>query len=781
MARGRSKSIVQKIASDVPTYKEDRLNLGAILEETPTQYRGTRSKSLTNVIQVLRDDNKLYPFSDKEANELWSNYLERFNFDCLLAEEDIKRINDYQIDSLLNFHSICKLNQKEIGNMIEETSEIETNVGKLMVLYQQISSETSDFDQESSKLLEIQMEYQTKLDQINGYLHHFEKLDMITKNLSRGGYNLIKRRLDFFKNEILINLDNSLEFVESNPNLKDVNVYKSRFRQCMTRSLTLIKNFMNEELKLLGEKLTKSIKNNENKNIDLLIYNEFNNYLKNNDHFGEWIIELIKRIPNHLEYKGLLSDVMSNYFAVRLQFINLYLSTISLNESNENKSPVQVSQDHISFYKRLIEKEMGLFNNFFILNSSVSSIINHELYEFFKRILDPLYDSSRHIILKETNITNLCQLSILLQKYYEFDEEEINIQNEINYGELFQPILDDVQSRLIFRIQIYVDETLMKYKPKAEDLKIGNRKSSGVEPHRNVLDIDYQANLFPEVYLPLGKALTLLSEIYELINHIVFDHLAHYIVHSCIELLRGGFYKLSVTHLGIIDAKLHYLKNLMILKMQLNNYDIKFVQNNYTFDFTTGLNDAWRAITSGQFSLNHTGFIDIVKKSAPRIINSMIDANDEIEFELHNAVHDFIKECTNLISEPIVFDTPQKKKLIIENSDEVYSNFKHNLITKIPHFHKQITLFIDDPTIVQYLMNNLANLIVVIYENFYRFCQENWQTDKPKTDFMEVDTLFAFVNDIIADLYDQDEQTSKDFDQDILKDLQIEDPKDSSA
>lgn len=754
MARNRSKSIVQKIASDVPTYKENKLNLGSDLQEIPTQYKVSRSKSLSESKPSVRDEYKLYPFDERESNQLWSKYLETFNFDCLLPQEDIERINNYQIDNLLNFQNICVLNQQEIMSLMEDTTKINTSVEKLMTMYGQISNETIDFDKESSQLLEVQVNYKVKLDQINGYLQHFEKLDMITKNLSRGGYNLINRRQDFFKLEILVNLDQSIEFVSANPNLKDVNVYKSRFRQCMTRSLTLIKNYLIEELKRVGESATKSIKNNDQKNIDLLIYSEFHNYLKNNPRFGEWVTELTNRIPGHPEYKGLLLDVMNHYFLIRLQFIKLYLSTVK-DVNDTSKSPVQISQDQISFYKRIIEKEVGLFNSFF----PKVEIVHYELYEFLKKILDPLYDSLRQLILKETNISNLCQLSILLQKYYEFDEDEI--EEEINYRDLFQPILDDVQSRLIFRIQIYVDQTLMKYKPKPEDLKIGNRKSTGGET--NVLDVDYQDNLFPEVYLPLGIALTLLSEIYELINHVVFDDLAHYIVHSCIELLRGEFHNLSVAHLGVIDAKLHYLKNLIILKMQLNNYDIRFARQDYSIDFTSGLNDAWKVIRSGQFSLNN-GFIDIVKKSAPRIINSMVDANAEIEMELHNAVHDFIKECCNLISEPIINQDTNSQK----NYQEINSQYKHNLITKIPHLYKQISLFIDDDTITQYLMNNLSNLLVVIYENFY----QNIQDIQVKSELMEVDTLFGFVNDIIADLH---EEKPVEFNEDILNDLEIED------
>jgi hypothetical protein len=782
MARGRSKSLVQKIAADVPIYKADQLNLGTDKLERTT-YKLSRSKSLASYYPNPKHTSEkpqelqLYPFD----NDAWAKYTEDFNYDCLLNDDDIMAINNHQIDELLNFQDNCVKNNREILSLIKETIDISTSVQDLLTKYHHIASETSEFDTESNKLLTLQTTYDNKLAQINNYLKHFESLDSITKSLSRGGYNLIVRKSQFFKVDILQELDSSLELVNSHSEFKDVEIYKSRFRQCMTRSLTLIKNYLNDELKALSDRVNNLLNENREGNLDMLIYAEFNNYLATNDTFNQWIQEIVTRIPNHLEYKGLLLDIMNNYFKLRLHLSKSYIAAVPESDT-KNKSLVQISQDQISFYKRLIGRETNLFKSFFANQPMVLSIVYDEFHKFLKDILDPLYDSLRQFILRESNISSLCQLTTLLQKYYEFDENEVLVEHEegINYGELFQPILEDVQSRLIFRIQVYVDETLMKYKPKAEDLKIGNRKSAPSDTHVHSLDIDYQENLFPDVYLPLGKALTLLSGIYELINHIVFDDLAHYIVHCCIELLKGEFYKLSVAHLGLIDAKLHYLKNLIILRIQIANFDIKFVRNDYSIDFTSGLNDAWKTISSGELFLNKLGFVDMVKKSVPKIVNNMVDANAEIELELNNAVNDFIKECTNMISEPIIIDSEVKRELILKNPNEVNSQFKHNLITRIPYVYKQISIFIDDTSITKYLMNNLTNLIVITYDNFYKFFLENIdnidnETKLNLTEIMEVDTLFGFISDVMTDLYDQEDVNKVVFNENVLKELQLDD------
>ena len=283
-----------------------------------------------------------------------------------------------------------------------------------------------------------------------------------------------------------------------------------------------------------------------------------------------------------------------------------------------------------------------------------------EFYAFLKNVLDPLYDGIRLWVLKEVNISSLCQMTTLLQKYYEFEDGDdpngslVDTQSyfgiaqldTIKYGVLFQPLLDDTQNRLIFRIQNYIDTKLMKYKPSPVDLKIGHKKHSKTKV-TNPLDVDYEENLFPDVYLPLAKAMTILSNIYELISSAVFDDIAHYIVHACIVLLKGEYSKLIVAHLGVIEGKLSYLHNLIILRNQIKNFDIHLARNDYTIDFTSGITDIWNLLRRKSTEQRHEGFFEIAKKTVPKVINNMIDANHEIEVELSLAVSEFLTHCSN--------------------------------------------------------------------------------------------------------------------------------------
>lgn len=66
-------------------------------------------------------------------------------------------------------------------------------------------------------------------------------------------------------------------------------------------------------------------------------------------------------------------------------------------------------------------------------------------------------------------------------------------------------------------------------------------------------------------YPPLLKTLALLSKIYEMINSVVFDDLAHHVVHDCIVSLRNAYDMVIKSSAGKsdfnnLDISLAYLK-----------------------------------------------------------------------------------------------------------------------------------------------------------------------------------------------------------------------------
>ncbi|KAI5968306.1 COG3 [Candida margitis] len=797
MPRTRSKSTVSQIASDVLAVNNDSTSLHEKIIPSPTTFRRSRSKSDScgRPAPLIKYD-YLYPLCQQEEQLLWSKFVELFDYDVVLKDDDIKHINAEHLDSVLGFRSNLRRNRDQLRELTSQTDALLQSTNECFDKYKQISDETSDFDALANELLDKQNLYQQKYNKIHSNLKHFEHLESITKSLSKSGTHLLTNRRSFFINDILLHLDDSLDFMEMHPEFRDCELYKSRFRQCMTRALTLVRNYLSNELRGINDSVSMKLKHASDNSkqivtIDLLIYNEFNTYLKYNEEvFHELVMELFKRSTKHEEYNGLINDVLTTYFQTRAKLLKQYIDKTSTIDKFYTKQfetdLVQTCQDQISYFKKIIEREFTLFSKFFnplSYENELKTMIWEEFYNFLKSVLDPLYDGVRLLVLKEVNISSLCQLTTLLQKYYEFEDGEDpngslidtqsyfgSVQSDtIKYGVLFQPILDDTQNRLIFRIQNYIDTKLMRYKPSAVDLKIGHKKQSKMKTI-NTLDADYDENLFPDVYLPLAKAMTILSNIYELINSVVFDDMAHYIVHACIALLKGEYSKLIVAHLGVVEGKLSYLHNLIILRNQIKNFDIHFTRTDYSIDFTSGISDIWNMLRR-RSTTERGGFFEIAKRTVPRVINNMIDANYEIEVELNTAVSEFLTYCSNNICAPII----QTKEDIINKKS--LSQFKDNIIIKIPNLYNDIKSIVNDPVVTHFLMNNLTNIILLAYEEFLNNVnvQISKSEDGEDIDLMEIDALSGFIGDIVNQLYEDEQQDAPIFNEDILENLELDD------
>lgn len=794
MARGRSKSIVQKVASELPAYSQSTDNDSSdtksihnpTLPKNHPQYvylpkRG-RSKSLTVGVSVkveVAPETPTYPFSEEEKDALWTKTLDSFNYNTILDSQLIDSVNDYNDDLVLQFQSDCNLNIAQIDEIVNENQFVISSLNSLMFQYDKVSKETSDFATQATSLLQKQEELKAKAQEMDHVLQIFEPLDRISKKLVSSGNSIVRTgRIT----TMLMQLQECLDFLATHGDYKDSEVYISRYRQCMTRGLTLVRNFLIDYIKKKGEEAyaKTQVDNLKSLSWDIILYSEYINLLNKEpeaSNFPTLIGQIVRQSASHTEYRGLVNDVLTQYFQSRIQLIHQHV--VRNRVVNESDDLVLHSQKSISWYKKILEKEFNLFVKFFPLeewDTSLQTFIAEELNSFYKDLLDPLYDEVRNKVLREQNIGELCKLTNLLTAYYDFDEEASVVSAlpdaKIEYGELFEPMLSISQSRLIFRIQNYIDNKLVKYNPKASDLRLGRRRSSSRQRSRadSILD-EVEENLFPDAYTPVGKALTILSNIYDLISSMVFDDMAHYIVHSCISMLKNGALPLAKAHLGSMDAKLFYFKNLMVLRTQLNTFDTQHVRAETSLDFTSGITELIKTIRSGELQVmvnEQGGLFELVKKSAPQVINNLIDANEEAESELSNTVTAWVTECSNSICLPLTNDKTSLKEALV--------TFNDNIIMLIPKTHGQVKAYIEEPEVVQFLLQQVSRFVFTSYEKFYNELEEKLAKGNIQAgdmgEVMEPDAFFNFLNDTVNGVFQAEEaQQTVEFSENILDEL----------
>ena len=251
---------------------------------------------------------------------------------------------------------------------------------------------------------------------------------------------------------------------------------------------------------------------------------------------------------NEAEYQSLLNELHSNFCAIRGKLITPLVRR-KLNDiaqaPSSSKDLVAFARASISYVRGICFDEFDLWGEWFHGQGG--------LYDFLEMICESLYDHLRPRIIHEDKIFRLCQLCTLLQTRYLFDPDEEADNNidatQLDFSVLIQPVLEDAQTRLVFRAQAFLRDEIERYKPRPEDLQypIRNREalllsSDGQISGKKILsanmlvnaaqsaktddgpdsifeqdtkwDLELQAGWYPT----LRKAVWLLSRIYRLVN-----------------------------------------------------------------------------------------------------------------------------------------------------------------------------------------------------------------------------------------------------------------------
>lgn len=340
------------------------------------------------------------------------------------------------------------------------------------------------------------------------------------------------------------------------PEQKEAETYRSRYRLLLTRALTLIRGHFVAALRETSSGVSKRIADKQlnDTTMSALLYAKFRIGAAEMKQIG---LEIQKRaVPpvdpeqgTEAEYQSLMNELHASFAATRGKLI-IPLARKKLNSiaqaPSTSKDLVAFARASIGYIRGVCLDEFELWGEWFHGQAG--------LYDFLESICEPLYDHLRPRIIHETNLIKLCQLCTLLQTRYVSDPEEeteLNDPNQLDFSVLIQPALADAQTRLVFQVQGILRNEIERYRPKPEDLDYPTRirqnsptsggaplsgrkgtRTDAVLPKTPTIvdeetdspadkdalwDIDTQAT-FQAWYPTLRKAIWLLSRIYRLVN-----------------------------------------------------------------------------------------------------------------------------------------------------------------------------------------------------------------------------------------------------------------------
>lgn len=624
----------------------------------------------------------------------------------------------------ITFKDTTDLHIFSCSKLLDQSSLVLKYVNELNQGFINVQKETSSLQDTCNSLLAEQKKLQTLCDDIDKNLQPFNSLEMITRKLNSPGTDLVIRST--FP-ALLDQLDEGLQYVHTHKNFKNIEIYQQRFRHCMTRALSLIQVYFQGVLRDLeteahnnGAKISNAAAQN------ILLYSKFS---AESGQILKLTSEIARRCENHDEYNGLLNDCMRNYFGTRYKLLTPQL-TLNMEESTKDmRDIVQFSRSNLTFYRDLCEQEYNLFQKFF--DTGEEAFLDWVTY-----ICGSLYDTIRQRVIRETDINMLCELTTLLLAYKEsgeqedFDDVDSIGQNSdldtsegpdspdairIDFYALFKPVLQDVQARLLFRVQAYVDQEIVRHVPRDQDLyglshRRGNQRRNASVTSESAKEIKGQTreydpeNLFREWYPPMRKAVALLSQIYQLVSSTIFDDLAHRIVHECLSSLQLA-YTLATTRIGRLEADLFLLKHLLILRHQITEFDIEYVPADVRIDFS-GLAEVFTLVRTEGVSWNTSNLLNLAQISVPKVVNNMFDAKEELYAKVRNTIHDFTEEAVKQIVKSI------NKDPSVETAIEDTRQLREDAATEIPRLRKMIESYIEEQRTVDILIDSIQVSII---------------------------------------------------------------------
>ncbi|KAL4800634.1 Sec34-like family-domain-containing protein [Aspergillus venezuelensis] len=643
-----------------------------------------------------------------------------------------------------------QMSKSHLDSLLSDTSSTLNLLSKLSEDFSIVDLQTSNFQKQCEGLLSAQKRDTGLATDIEYNLHFYDFLDPASRRLNAPGAGNTARGQEF--SDMLKQLDECLDYMETHPEQKEAEVYRSRYRLLLTRGLTLIRGHFVSSLRDVYASVAKKVRDQQLNDAALsaLLYAKFRVGAPELKQIG---LEIQKRaVPpldpdqgTEAEYQSLLNELHTNYAATRgkliIPLVLKRLGEIAQAQSSADEL-VSFARASISYVRGVCLDEFDLWSEWFHGQGG--------LYDFLESICEPLYDHLRPMIIHEDKIVKLCQLCTLLQTRYLFDQEEeteYTDANQLDFSALIQPALEDVQTRLVFRAQAFLRDEIERFKARPEDLdyparnkqlsisvsekQISGRKVSHTDylnppkatkqtedgPETPLEDSkwDFDSQTAPAAWYPtLRKAVWLLSRIYRLVNSTVFDDLAHQIVHQTTASLHQA--STSIASKSPVDGQLFLLSHLLILKQQIVAFDIEYVAPEVSFDFSGVTSTFWELRERGGL-FNPRNLMRLVGHGLlPRVVENMLDAKVELDGRLRTVINDFIIGFAGKMTASMPSKFVDGRNL--QRGELIYPTCR-NVESEVPRLRQVLDGYLDDVRMKETLVGAVQDRTIQIYEEFF--------------------------------------------------------------
>ncbi|KIO32314.1 hypothetical protein M407DRAFT_18876 [Tulasnella calospora MUT 4182] len=685
------------------------------------------------------------------------------------------------LDTLSGYLNTC-------DTLVDQVNEVDEDVSRMMQDWIGVEEGGQSLQGACERMLEERDRLIRVTDEIEERLEYFQELEYATRMLNHPGDGLVLQDDFLFMVE---RVDVCIEYLESHREFRESQLYLMRYQHCLTRAMTLIKIHCVNSLKALASEIHKRLTSSEVSSATqtLLLYPKFQSAAKA---LRPLITELEARAARRPDdLSALLNECHAAYFSSRKQLITgrlieeiqRIIRGAEVQGIGKGAGPtidlVGLTRAGCSYLKQLCSDEFNLYRHFFDSGED-------KLYRFLEGLCDYLYDDLRPRILHEPKLGVLCEVCTVIQALMvldlsgDYDDFEPSSQPDddhlspmdtlktpisptlrdlksahsdpdlrsdlartirgrkhqqlkhLHIGNLLEMVLQDAQTRLVFKAQAVIQSEIRYYVTKEGDLdypqKLIEFRKNGSEgapivlspsdnPLSRITSLPRQSTWYPTV----KKTHWVLSQLHDYVKPAIFEDIAYEAISLCRESLVSASDLISAKstpptgpHPNSPDGQLFLVRHLLILKEMATAVGLD-AQKERGVDFS-GMADTLSSIIFNPNALLGQGLTNI---RFPKVVESITDARLELDAALKRICEEAISGCVQNTVAPIQDFLSSPVDPTTAATSKVNSEFIEGCKRIIPEWTEKLRLYLDDDErTVSVLLPPMHDKVVEAYETF---------------------------------------------------------------
>ncbi|XP_076804078.1 conserved oligomeric Golgi complex subunit 3-like [Clavelina lepadiformis] len=608
-----------------------------------------------------------------------------------------------QVETLRGYCDYCHHITADVNRALDSLDKLDEE-------YVFVSTKTNALHDACEHLLADQTALINTADAIQENLEYFLEYDRINAKLSSLNLQVTG---DSFQS-MLTRIDECIEFMKAHATYKDAASYMVKYKGCLLTALGMIKSYVVKSLEtttqtilnrksdsLKNEKLESSAPSDD---AFTLYYGKF----RTNAPKIKGLMEQIEqRAEKNEEYKQLLTDIHTCYFAQRELLLSPSVTSAMADLVNINKTDhCALVRSGCAFMVHVCEDEHQLYSHFFSMHSV-------KLHEMLLHLCGNLYDLLRPLIIHVYHLETLAELCSILKMEMIDDHVQNNPEQLQAFHSVALEMLEDVQERLVYRANIYIRDDIRGYKPSPGDIAYPEKlkmmeeiahglKQSKQGPDETFTEIKLDdesstqepANMFGGLedstistnssmksqqkfrtspadmhgmwFPTVRRVLVCLSKLYRCIDKTIFQGLSQEALEACVQSLvsaslaiKAVTVKPNSTEKKVIDGQLFLIKHLLILREQIAPFHTDFAIRETQLDFSRTKDAAFRFVLEPRSIPNllrvnsNNSLIQLIYEGAPEVKEFYIDSKKDVDRQLKLVCEEFIQHQTACLVGPL--------------------------------------------------------------------------------------------------------------------------------